>query len=229
MRIKPIVFIFAIAHLTCIAQDNKSCPNGIAEARANVAVGKLIILSYGLPANTKMSEEDYYSFRRHTIKEVMEEDYGITYDNDSSNVVVHDCYNVYMDSVIDARFGKNIDKKCKLKVDSLNAIEQQNALRFYMYWDLLIDSVCNSLSKPEHDSLTGTIAINMNIDTLANARNLTISESFNPSFEKSLTTLSNKIKWTPGTGIAGRKKESEGVLKMVFKKGKLDKFDAYFR
>jgi hypothetical protein len=247
IKLRFLLFCYSILLIPfiCFSQDTVSikvkvasapgiqkwdnCDIGITEAKADVDAGKLKIRIYGFSSKVKMSEEDYYSFRRHTIKEIMDDDYGITYDdNDSSSVTAHDCYNQYMDSVIEARFGSDLDKKCQSKVDSMNAIEQQNALKFYGNWDGIIDSLCNTQSPSQCDNITGTINLKLDIDASAYVKNVIITEGFCPGFESELTTVIKSIKWTPATGIIGKKTPCNGALKLIFKKQKLDKFDAYF-
>lgn len=228
MRIKLLLGLLLFLSFSCFSQEIKTdyCQDGQTKAKTDVANGILRLFIY---ENMELSPEDYNSFRRHTIREIMEQDYGIRYEN--SGEYGGDfcyCYDNYMDSIIDVKFGNRIDKRCKIEVDSMNAIEQQNALTFYSKWDGIMDSLCSRQNISECDSLTGTIILKLEVDTAAHVQKVTITKSFCPGFEDNLVSLIKSIAWTPATGILGKKTETKGGLNLIFKRHKLDKFDAYF-
>jgi hypothetical protein len=223
-----ILLLFTLFTANCFAQKDSSCSGGLKAAHADIAAGKIKVIINAF-RETQNPEVDSYSFRRHTMGEYLQDNYDITYEyaGNSFNAAAL-CYNAYMDSVIDSRYGKDFDERCQKKVDSMNAIEQMNALNFYGTWDQTIDSLCSRQSQTQCDSLSGTIVIKLEINPNGYIKTITVSESFCPDFAKELTVVLKKIKWTPATGILGKKVESQGSLKMIFKKRKLDKFDAYF-
>lgn len=110
----------------------------------------------------------------------------------------------------------------------MNAIEQTNALSFYGAWDKTIDSLCSTQSIAQCDSITGTLKIKLVINSSSYITNLTVEQGFCPEFENKLIIVLKKMKWTPATGILGKKIAAKGSLRLLFKKRKLDKFDAYF-
>ncbi len=177
-----------------------------------------------------MSEDDYYSFRRHEIKEIMHNDYGIIYeDNNAFSIEFCDCYNMYMDSVMGSKYGLDLDKKCKLKVDSMNAIEQQNALKFYGDWDKVMDSLLGvKVLTNKCKIMAGTISLKLEIDSSGVVHNATVNEGFCEGFDKELIKVIKYILWTPGTGITGKKTNATGLLKLIFNDHKLQSFEAYF-
>ncbi len=231
MRIKLNIipaFLFVLFRFSALAQTDSNCMNGIISAKEDIAIGKLKIKINAFPV-VKNVEEDSYSFRRHTLDEYLADKYGITYEYVGNKFnAASTCYNAYMDSVLDLRFGKDLDVRCKKIVDSMNAIEQSNALNFYGAWDRTIDSLCGRQSPNQCDSLSGIIEIKLEINSTGYIKDLTVLKSFCPDFLNKLTLVLKRIKWTPATGILGKKTDAEGSLKMIFKKRKLDKFDAYF-
>ncbi len=214
--------------LPTLDRSSITCLQGIDSAKADAAKGKLKIIISAMPV-IKNIEGDSYSFRRHTLDEYLQDKYGITYEYKGYITSdKYDCYNQYMDSVIDARFGKDLDKKSQKTVDSMNAREQESALKFYQHWDLLIDSLCNSVNQSKCDSISGTIQLSLTVDIKANAANIKLSQGFCPEFEKKLIAIIKSLKWTPGTGVIGKKIACKAELHLLFKKRKLDKFDVYF-
>lgn len=228
VNFKVLFFVLtSFLSMPCFAQNDSSCAAGTAAAKADAGAGKLKIIINAFP-EIKNFEVDSYSFRRHTLDEILEQMYGITYEyKGTSYNAWYTCYNHYMDSVLDARFGEDLDERCQKTVDSMNALEQQNALKFYGTWDRAMDSLLKFKSF-QCDSMTGKMDFKLEIDASGRIKSVTVTESFCPRFESKIINTMKSLRWTPATGIVGRKKESTGIVRLFFDAGKIHEFDVFF-
>lgn len=103
--------------------NGESCEHAAARARKDTAGGKLVILTYGLPA-------DMCSFRLwHSI---MRERYGI--EADHLGCVIEgweSCYNEIMENAIEKKYGTQIWQNVRIEVDSV--CDKQNRPHEILY------------------------------------------------------------------------------------------------
>lgn len=223
--------VFSLQTGNIKAQKLDTCTKGILQAKADINAGNYKIIVIGAPPRAS-SAASLHSFCRHSFNEVMEMKYGIKHEWRQCDVCTWiECYNGCMDSAIEARFGTDLNKRCKAKTDSMNVAEQKNALAFYGGWDasmdaLLADSLNNDLQNCNRGS--DTVRFGLEIDATGQAINVTTLKSFCSGFEQKLITHIKYVRWTPAVGITGKKKPCKGILIFVFNNHQLSYFDAGF-
>ena len=98
-------------------QMGPRCENGIKEAKADIAKGIINIKSVGLPRPEMPVKAGY---KIYTVKEILKEDYQLDYRNMGCEPRMDiSCYNNYVDSILQAKYGSDYYKKAEAKAKKL--------------------------------------------------------------------------------------------------------------
>jgi len=98
-------------------QIGPSCEDGRKEAIADIAAGKFQFKSVGLPVWEGVEDRGY---KVYTTKKVLLTDYNLQYINMGCELQIDiSCYNKYVDSILQVKYGSNYYEKAKAKAEKL--------------------------------------------------------------------------------------------------------------